>query len=67
VRASNRWFGGLAPQYTGSGQPDLERGGSLLGHEAPAYMSAPTPVVSTQSASITAPQADALAIVVPRS
>lgn len=61
---SNRWFGGRTPLYAGSGQPDLERGGSLFRSGTPAYMSAPNPSAQTHSATTTAPQADAPAIVV---
>jgi hypothetical protein len=62
---SNRWFGGRTPEYTGSGQPELERGGSFFSSGTPAFMSAPNPGTATHNATATAPQADALAIVVP--
>jgi hypothetical protein len=59
------WFGGSTPQYSGSGQPTPDSGSSMLGSGTPVYAPAPPPTGVTPDAA-TAPQANALAIVVPR-
>ncbi|TMQ20524.1 MAG: hypothetical protein E6J91_03675 [Deltaproteobacteria bacterium] len=53
-------LGGNTPQYLGSGQPELESGGSLFGDGTPVYLTAPTTTAttapSTTTSSATAPQ-----------
>jgi hypothetical protein len=68
---SGSMFGGNTPQYLGSGQPELESGGSLIGDGTPVYLTPPTKTAqaepSTTTSNATAPQPATVAVVVPRS
>jgi hypothetical protein len=64
VKRAGSWFRGRTPQYTGSGQPAPDSGGSI-GSGTPAYLAAPPPMSATQNAATT-PQPNPAAIVVPR-
>ena len=76
---SGAMLGGNTPQYLGSGQPEPESGGSLLGDGTPVYLTAPTttattaPSTTTSNATTSQPttaaatQPATVAVVVPRS
>lgn len=68
---SGSMLGGNTPQYLGSGQPEPEFRGSLIGDGTPVYLTPPTTPAtaepSTTTSNATAPQPATTAIVVPRS
>src|SRR5262245_9806007 len=56
---SGSMLGGNTPQYLGSGQPELESGGSLFGNGTPVYL---TPPMKTATAAPSTTMSNATAL-----